>query len=72
MIIDDILQLNLNLTNFFFYSLMCLSSMSLVYLTLILSRFYRLTTEWDNFICVNELLCPNLDELESVLSHIEQ
>ena len=51
---------------------MCLSSILLVSSTLILSRLYRLTTEWDNFTCFSALLCLDLNEVESVLSHIEQ
>ena len=44
----------------------------LVSSTLILFRLYRLTTEWDNSTCCSDLLCLSLNEVESVLSHIEQ
>ena len=46
---------------------MCLSSILLVSSTLILSRLYRLTTEWDNFTSFSDLLCLDLNEVESVL-----
>ena len=51
---------------------MCLFSIMLVSSTLILSRLYRLTREWDNFTCLSDLSCLVLNEVESDLSHIEQ
>ena len=51
---------------------MYLSSISLVSLTLILFRLYRLTTEWDKSTSLNDLLRLDLNEVESVLSHIDQ
>ena len=51
---------------------MCSFSILLVSSTLILSTLYQLTTELDNSTCFNDLLCLNLNEVLSVLSHIEQ
>ena len=51
---------------------MCLFSILLVSSTLILSRLYRLTKEWDNSTCLSGLLCLDLNEVESDLSHFEQ
>ena len=44
----------------------------LVSSTLILFSLYRITREWDKPTCFSDLLCLNLNEVESVLSHIEQ
>ena len=51
---------------------MCSFHKLLVFSTLIFSMLYRLTTEWDNSTCFNDLLCLNVNVSLIDLSHIEQ